>query len=103
MESNGNDFIGGKNNSNGSLTGDSGKGMSINAYNFLEHPQIISTADGRIELTYDALGNKLQKRVYDEGFVPDPPNNSKGSLDKPTRLLLPFALSRLSHIASNKN
>ncbi|MEZ4886491.1 MAG: hypothetical protein R3E32_17270 [Chitinophagales bacterium] len=38
--------------------------MTINKYNFLEHPEIISTNEGRIELTYDALSNKLQKRVY---------------------------------------
>ena len=79
---NGNDFNGDVNNQahysylNGSLTGDSGKGMSINKYNFLEHPEIISTDEGRIELTYDALGNKLQKRVYAEGFNPDNYPNS---------------------------
>ena len=50
--------------------------MSINKYNFLEHPEIISTDEGRIELTYDALGNKLQKRVYAEGFNPDNYPNS---------------------------
>ncbi|MEZ4886493.1 MAG: RHS repeat-associated core domain-containing protein [Chitinophagales bacterium] len=57
--------------SNGNLTGDSGKGMGIDQYNFLEQPQNITTDDGRIELTYDALGNKLQKRIYAEGFNPD--------------------------------
>ncbi|MEZ4886487.1 MAG: RHS repeat-associated core domain-containing protein [Chitinophagales bacterium] len=56
--------------SNGNLTGDSGKGLSFNEYSFLDQPQNISTDEGSIQLTYDALGRKLQKRVYDTGFIP---------------------------------
>ncbi len=57
--------------SNGNLIGDTGKGMSINPYNHLEQPYNINIEDGVIQITYDALGNKLQKRVYDDGFIPD--------------------------------
>lgn len=66
--------------SNGNLQTDKNKKISLISYNYLNLPAVITVEDkGRIEYTYDASGNKLQKTVkqintdkqtsYVNGFV----------------------------------
>jgi RHS repeat-associated protein len=51
---------------NGNMTQDNNKGISTITYNYLNLPQTITmTGKGTISYTYDAAGNKLQKKVVD--------------------------------------
>jgi len=48
------------------MTQDNNKGISTITYNYLNLPQTITmTGKGTISYTYDATGNKLQKKVVD--------------------------------------
>jgi len=48
------------------MTQDNNKGISTITYNYLNLPQTITmTGKGTISYTYDAAGNKLQKKVVD--------------------------------------
>jgi YD repeat-containing protein len=50
---------------NGNLTKDGNKGITNIAYNYLNLPQTITTGKGTITYTYDAAGNKLQKKTVE--------------------------------------
>lgn len=52
---------------NGNLTLDENKGVAEITYNHLNKPEkVIMPGKGIVTFVYDALGNRLQKRIYDE-------------------------------------
>jgi RHS repeat-associated protein len=55
----------------GNVIIDENKSISSITYNYLNKPEKITTSQGVITYVYDALGNKLQKRVHSTG--PNPP------------------------------
>jgi len=52
---------------NGNLTSDQNKKISNITYNYLNLPELITTNKGTIRYEYDAAGNKLTKRVIENG------------------------------------
>ena len=50
---------------NGNIIKDFNKNISTITYNYLNLPNVVSTAKGTITFTYDAAGNKLQKTVFE--------------------------------------
>lgn len=52
---------------NGNLLFDANKGITLITYNYLNKPTVITVpGKGTIKYVYDALGNRLQKKVFDE-------------------------------------
>lgn len=56
-------------NSAGDLISDKNKDITSIAYNFLNLPQVITTAKGTIWYNYNSLGEKLQKMVKESGVT----------------------------------
>jgi RHS repeat-associated protein len=52
---------------NGNLIADANKGISSITYNYLNKPEVITVSGkGTITYMYDAAGNRLRKKVYDQ-------------------------------------
>ena len=57
---------------NGNLLSDFNKSLTSTIYDNLNLPQTITiTSKGKIDFTYDALGNKLQKTITDQTVTPN--------------------------------